>query len=74
MSKKKEKNEIDKEKMKNKQIKNRLCARRCREKKKEYVKTLEEENMLLKEEIAKWRNIQMKEKKIEYEMNKVIFF
>lgn len=54
-------------------MKNRMSARKCRQKKNIYVKDLEEENLSLREEINKYKLIQTNDNKLEYYIDQVIF-
>lgn len=55
-------------------MKNRVCARKCRQKKKNYVKDLEVEIKDLREELNKYKSIQMNEMRLEYYIDNVNFF
>lgn len=46
-------------------MKNRLSARKCRQKKKFYVEQMEEEILQLKSELEKYKNMEKKEKSLE---------
>jgi hypothetical protein len=46
-------------------MKNRLSARKCRQKKKYYVEQMEEEILQLKNELEKYKNMEKKEKSLE---------
>ena len=46
-------------------MKNRLSARKCRQKKKYYVEQMEEEILQLKIELEKYKNMEKKEKSLE---------
>jgi bZIP transcription factor len=61
---------IDMKKMM-KLMKNRLSARKCRQKKKSYVKNLEKEIAEIREELNKYKSIQTNEMKLEYYIDKV---
>ena len=47
------------------QMKNRISARKCRQKKKIYVKQMEEEIADLKSKLVRYKNIEKKENRIE---------
>jgi len=55
-------------------MKNRLSARKCRQKKKNYMKNLEKEILELRGELNKYKSIQANEMKMEYYINQVIHF
>lgn len=52
-------------------MKNRLSARKCRQKKKHYIKNLEKEIHDLREELNKYKSIQTNEMKLEYYIDQV---
>jgi hypothetical protein len=52
-------------------MKNRLSARKCREKKKDYIKNMEYEINRLKSELDTYKNLQKKEKGLENLINLV---
>lgn len=52
-------------------MKNRLSARKCRQKKKSYVKGLEKEVKELREELNKYKAIQTNEMRMEYYIDQV---
>ncbi len=54
-------------------MKNRLSARKCRQKKKYYIKTLEKEIQSLREELNKYKSIKTNEMKLEYYIDQVIY-
>jgi hypothetical protein len=47
-------------------MKNRMSARKCRQKKNIYLKTLEKENSRLREELNKYKTIQTNNMKFDY--------
>ena len=55
-------------------MKNRRNARKCRQKKKSYVKNIEKEISGLREELNKYKSIQRNNMKLEYYMDQVICF
>ena len=55
-------------------MKNRMSARKCRQKKNCYVKNLEDENLRLREELNKCKLIQTNNMKLEYYINHVIYY
>ena len=55
-------------------MKNRICARKCRKKKKNYLKDLEVEIKDLREKLNKYKSIQMNEMRLEYYIDNVKFF
>jgi hypothetical protein len=54
-------------------MKNRLSARKCRQKKKHYIKNLEKEIHDLRDELNKYKSIQTNEMKLEYYIDQVIY-
>lgn len=52
-------------------MRNRVSARKCRQKKKSYVKNMEKEISELREELNKYKSIQANEMKLEYYIDKV---
>jgi len=54
-------------------MKNRMSARKCRQKKNNYVKNLQEENSQLREELNKYKLIQTNNMKLEYYIEQVKF-
>ena len=52
-------------------MKNRLSARKCRQKKKHFIKNLEKEISGLKEELNKYKSIQTNEVKLEHYLDQV---
>lgn len=55
-------------------MKNRMSARKCRQKKNIYVRNLEEENSRLREELNKYKSIQTNNMKLEYYIEQVNLF
>lgn len=55
-------------------MKNRLSARKCRQKKKHYIKNLEKEISDLRVELNKYKSIQTNEMKLEYYIDQVNYF
>ena len=53
-------------------MKNRMSARKCRQKKNLYIKNLEEENYRLKEEIKKYKLKEKDDMKLDYYIEQVI--
>ena len=54
-------------------MKNRMSARKCRQKKNVYVKHIEEENSRLREELNRCKLVQTNNMKLEYYIENVFY-